>query len=256
MKTDGPRPVRNGDSSDNSNVISLDRRLHDTAPNSFKACRDLNTYWDALRGVRMMPARSEFDPRGIEQTLACTFIAEKVAPSVARVRVAGSVMNDALGMDVRGMPITAFFDPMSRDSLSEATRDLFTSPAMVTIELSARRGFGRKPLRARMVLLPLSDEQGHVTRLVGCLDVLGGLDKAPRRFKITSIHRTEISGEEPIPTGPHVPFSPKVIEKPAREFAFCEAPVSFRSKRRAPSQEAKTTEQAARSGLRLVVSNA
>ena len=51
-------------------------------PDTFPACRDLMAYWDALRAKRQMPARSEFDPRGIEQSLAYTFVAEKVAPAL------------------------------------------------------------------------------------------------------------------------------------------------------------------------------
>ncbi len=88
-----------------------------------------------------MPARSEFDPRAIENSLASIFVAEKVAASVARIRVAGAILNDTLGMDVRGMPLTALFEPTARDSVAEATRDLFASPAMVVLELNGAADF-------------------------------------------------------------------------------------------------------------------
>lgn len=250
MTTDSPiLPIR----TDFNNVVSLEHASFASAPDSFPACRDLHAYWEALRGARMMPARSEFDPRGIEQTLACTFVAEKVAPSVVRIRVAGSVMNEALGMDVRGMPITAFFDPASREVLSEATRDALASPALIEIDLTARRSFGRKPIRARMMLLPMSDAEGNITRLVGCLDFEGGLGKTPRRFQIASVRRTALSGTAPQANPARKLFDHSVEEINAPQqpsYAFAEAPTSFRSQRRAATQDAPKT-----GGLRLVVCN-
>jgi hypothetical protein len=239
-------PIR----SEFDNVVTLDHVFLSDTPETFPACRDLQAYWEALRGSHIMPSRNEFDPRGIEQILACTFVAEKVAPSVARIRVSGSVMNDALGMDVRGMPITAFFDPMSRDMLSDATRDLFASPAMLIVDLFAPRRFGRKPIRARMLLLPMSDALGQITRLVGCLDIVDGLGKAPRRFQIKSISRTELSGEAPKASIALVPFASSEVEVTQPAYAFAETQTTFRSKRRAP-QQAKPKA----SGLRLVVCN-
>lgn len=254
MTTDSPiLPIRSAF----SNVVALEPTQQCDAAISFSACRDLQAYWEALRGTRQMPARAEFDPRGIEQTLACTFVAEKVAPSVARIRVAGSVLNDALGMDVRGMPITAFFDPDSRDALSEATRDLFSSPAMVVIELEARRSFGRKPIRARMLLLPMSDAEGQITRLVGCLDIAGGLGKAPRRFEVTSLRRADLSGTAPNAVPARVPFQPMREERssepeitPIPSYAFAEAAIEFQSSRRS-SKEIPSKKHS----LRLVVCN-
>ncbi len=235
------------------NVVSLDQVNFADNPGRYPACRDLRAYWEALRAGRQMPARSEFDPRGIEETLACTFVAEKVAPSVARIRVAGSVMSEALGMDVRGMPITAFIDPESRDALSEATRDMLASPALVEIELTARRGFGRKPVHARMLLLPMSDAEGDVTRIVGCLDIDGGLGKTPRRFQIAGMRRVQLEGEAPLPAANRKLFAQN--QKPDRytnqpQYEFAEMPSEFRSQRRDPKPAVP-----AKTNLRLVVSN-
>lgn len=247
MTQDSPiLPIRSG----YTNLVSLAHESLAHSAGGFPACRDLLAYWEALRGARQMPARSEFDPRGIEHTLACTFIAEKVAPSVARIRVAGSLMNDALGMDVRGMPISTFFDPASREALAEAVRDVLTSPARIEIDLSARRSLGRKAIRARMLLLPMSDAEGAVTRIVGCLDIQGGLGKTPRRFQVCSLRRSEITGTAPAPIMPKQVFKPKAIPKtPAPQYEFAESAAPFRSSRGNDVQDA-------RKGLRLVVDNA
>lgn len=255
--TDSPvLPFRHANTAFGSNVVHLeDSRIAQSfepqSNDAFSACRDLHTYWQTLRGTRQMPARSEFDPRGIETALACTFVAEKVAPSVARIRVAGSVLNEALGMDVRGMPITALFDPASRDSLAEATRDAFASPAMVVLELSARRGFNRKPLRARFLLLPMSDADGNVSRLVGCLDIEGGSAKKPCRFQIKAMRSTNISGDAPMVQPVETPIMPTFkAENAAPSYAFAEDASVFQSRR------SKTDDTPLnRAALRLVVSN-
>ena len=36
----------------------------------YAALSQVEAYWEALRGTRLMPRRSEIDPRGIEQALA------------------------------------------------------------------------------------------------------------------------------------------------------------------------------------------
>jgi len=207
-----------------TNVVELEQKRPDHSTADFEKCLELHSYWNALRGLRQMPARSEFDPREIETALANTFVAEKVAPSVARIRVAGSLLNDVLGMDVRGMPISALFDPASRDALGEATRDLFSSPAMAVFELTARRGFNLHPMKARLLLLPMSDADGQVSRLVGCLDIAGGLGNTPRRFKIASMRRTDIKGEPPQPTRMDTE-----LKKPeaVTSYAFAETPAPF-----------------------------
>lgn len=213
-------------------------------PEDFSACRDLLAYWEALRGPLLAPARMDFDPRGIESVLSHTFVAERVAPRVARIRVAGSRLNDALGMDVRGMPITAFFDPHSRDAIGDLLIDLFARPARATLDLSAARGFVRKAIAARAVLLPMSDANGELTRLVGCFDTGSFSGAAPSRYRFEGCQMETLHGSAPQPMSLAPPA------EPARQLAFAEAPAAFRSARsRRPAQPYKAK------GLRLVVDN-
>ncbi len=232
-----------------ANIVDLASQALRHEDAMFQDCNALRAYWDSLRGARQMPARSEFDPRAIENTLASTFVAEKVAPRVARIRVSGSVLNDTLGMDVRGMPITALFDPIARDTVAEAVSELFALPAQLVLDLTSRRSFHRKAQRARMLLLPMSDAEGQVTRIVGCLDIEGPLSKTPRRFKVSALRQTQIMGEAPniIPLDP--PYIPAPHDLPS--YAFAEEPISFRSKRSETSNA-----PVSKGGLRLVVDNA
>ncbi|HHB80338.1 MAG TPA: PAS domain-containing protein, partial [Aliiroseovarius sp.] len=107
-------------------VISLRPRRQKA---HFPALSQVEAYWEGLRNGRPMPARAEVDPRGISDALEYAFVREKIAPGMARLRVAGHHLNDLLGMEVRGMPFSALFLPEARGKLQEAMETAFTAPA-------------------------------------------------------------------------------------------------------------------------------
>ena len=74
------------------------RPLGSAAPRPAQRALDLvEAYWTALRGARLVPSRSEVDPRGIEAALDRAFVAERIAPGVARLRLAGAHLADLNG---------------------------------------------------------------------------------------------------------------------------------------------------------------
>ncbi|MCB2111761.1 MAG: PAS domain-containing protein, partial [Rhodobacteraceae bacterium] len=68
----------------------------------FHSISVVRAYWEALRAGREVPYRSEIDPRGIESALEHTFVLERIAPRIARFRLAGVHLCDLMGMEVRG----------------------------------------------------------------------------------------------------------------------------------------------------------
>ncbi len=157
-----------------------------------QAMSEVRAYWEALRNGRMVPLRSEIDPRGIERALEYAFILEKAAPQVARFRLAGMHLTDLLGMDVRGMPLTALFTPAARAQIATVTEAVFAAPQIAELSLAAETGFGRPPMEARMLMLPLRSDLGDITRALGCLIAEGHIGRAPRRFDVASVQLTSI----------------------------------------------------------------
>jgi hypothetical protein len=49
----------------------------------YTAIAQVEAYWNALRGDKLLPKRSEIDPRGIERALENAFILERIAPGCA-----------------------------------------------------------------------------------------------------------------------------------------------------------------------------
>ncbi|WP_245926002.1 PAS domain-containing protein [Ascidiaceihabitans donghaensis] len=150
----------------------------------FSALNQVESYWEALRGTRMMPKRSEIDPRGIESALEYTFILERIAPGMARLRIAGSHLSDLMGMEVRGMPLTSFITPTGRRQISDTLEEVFQRPAVCEVRMSAESGSGKPHMDARMLLLPLKSDLGDVSRVLGCFVAHGDVGRSPRRFDV------------------------------------------------------------------------
>lgn len=195
---------------------------------SLTPIRQAEAYWTALLAGGGVPMRSQIDPRGLENILEYTFILERIAPGLARFRLAGSHLNKLAGMEVRGMPLTAFFEGDARDAVTETLEQVFANPAVAELELQARRKLGRAHMQARMILLPLKSDLGDVSRVLGVLISDGVIGATPRRFLV---EETKLRPVDKLQSSPATRRAPAV--------GFAEDPEAF---------------QPARSHLRLVSS--
>lgn len=176
------------------NDVGMTRSITETG---FAPLAQVEAYWEALRGNRLMPTRAEIDPRGIEQALEYSFIVERIAPGIARLRIAGSHLNDLMGMEVRGMPLTAFMSPASRRQLSDTLEDVFETPATSVLTLHAPQKVGVPSLDAKLLLMPLQSDLGDVSRILGALVSVGDIGRGPRRFEITGSSLRPIVTDSP-----------------------------------------------------------
>ncbi len=131
--------------------------------------RQIEAYWSALRNGAAVPKRAQIDPRGLENMLEYAFILERIAPGIARIRLAGQHLKQLAGMEVSGMPLSTFFSPSGRNHVSAALEHVFDAPAVVELVLQGKPAWGRKAPEARMILLPLQDENGQINRAMGVL---------------------------------------------------------------------------------------
>jgi hypothetical protein len=129
-----------------------------------------------------IPKRVDMTPGPMMDGLAHCFVLERVTPSVARFRVAGQSVQKLLNMEPRGMPISALFTPAGREMLAPIIYDVCEQPEINEIPLIATRGLARSPLRARMLLLPLRNDDEGINRLFGALVVDGKPSRRALRF--------------------------------------------------------------------------
>ncbi len=208
----------------------------------YAALQEVRAYWEGLRVAGHLPDRASIDPRGMNRALEHVFLIERIAPGVARFRLAGMHLTVLMGMEVRGMPLTALLEPAARDAAQDLVEAVFAGPATVELSLEAERGLGRPALEGRMLLLPVIGDDGVCDRALGCLVTLGNIGRSPRRFAIAR-QRTDA-------VLPHAPaLTPAAIVRPAMQPGFADAARPFN----APKAETSATRQ--RSHLRLVKSD-
>lgn len=165
-------------------------------------------YWQALRGPEGgLPERARFDPRGIAGLLGVTLLLERVSAGEVRIRLAGMALHEMLGMELRGMPLSALVVPDSRAALAIKVERVFDSPAVGRLNFAAEPGFGRPPCSARLLLLPMIGASGAVDRALGALVCEGVLGKAPRRLVLETSQLERISNRR-LPRPAAAPASP------------------------------------------------
>ena len=219
------------------NVVSMT----DYQPESgYAAIAQIEAYWEALRGSRMVPKRSEIDPRGIEGALENAFIVERIAPGIARMRIAGSHLTDLMGMEVRGMPLTALFSATARPQISEMLEDVFQAPGVASFKLNAPAAPDQPEGEARMILLPLKSDLGDVSRLLGCLVFRGQIGLTPRRLDIVTKEfiRLMPGTDAHLPAKPSPSRPPQAAPAPVLGFAAPETAFAGKPSeaQRAPGQ--------------------
>ncbi len=152
----------------------------------FAGLNEVRAYWEALRSPDALPRRDAIDPRGMAQSLERVFLIERIAPGIARFRLAGIMFNELMGMEVRGMPLSSLVEPASRDRMADALEQVFAGPKVLEMALEGERGIGRPALGARMLLLPVANLRGETLLALGCLCTEGQIGRSPRRFAIAS----------------------------------------------------------------------
>lgn len=180
--------------------------------NDARACdalvNGLHRRWAALTAPGQVPDRVLVTPEAIGVALPYAFIAERIAPGIARLRVAGRKVSDAMGGEARGMPLSYMFAPSARDEAGRALDRVFQAPATARLPLIMPRGLGRSALRGQMLLLPVADVTGQVTRALGAV-VFEGDVTAPRKINFDPERGAEFSfvskpAPLPEPSGGHL----------------------------------------------------
>lgn len=175
----------------------------------------LEDYWKTLRHAERIPARNDLVPSKIDHVLPYAFILQRVAPGIARFRVAGQKLHGLLKMDARGMPFTTLFEPEARDRIQDLIEQAFVEPAIIGMSVNSPGTLLRPVIEGKMLLLPMRDHHGTANRLLGALVTQPHTANRPRRFTISekSAVRHEPLGIK-IAATQIIPREPVVTEKP------------------------------------------
>jgi len=211
--TDAPEPIATTLRQQVGNILRLPFALRGPAL-EYPLISAVLGYWEELRGARIAPARSELDPRRLSRALEFTFIAEFVAPEVARLRIAGRHFEALLGMDPRGMPLGVLLSLDARTELGNALAQV-SQGARAQLPLRAESGIGKPGLDGLLVLMPLTDGQGRITRVLGVLETHGQIGRTPRRFRLSASRAPTLpQPQRPEGTSPPAPAARSAGQRP------------------------------------------
>ncbi len=144
--------------------------------------QQVEAHWESLRASEIVPHQMNLTSESLNDALAHCFVLERVAPTIARFRVAGKQVNTLLGMDARGMPLSILFSAEGREALGPLVEAVCDGPEIAEIPVMTTRGLRRTVLRGRILLLPLKDRAGKVTRIFGALVIDGAPGRQAVRF--------------------------------------------------------------------------
>jgi len=162
--------------------------------------RALYNYWEALRGQRPCPYRSEVDPRDMEGDARHLFLLENLGDGNVRFRLSGSALEEAIGFDLRGMSARTIMTGKARESFLALIGETLAEPGVGYARLMAPDG----AQVWEIVLLPLRSDFGKIDRLTRTITLEGELD-ADARARLLEIadrcpvHRT-LTGEMQVVT--------------------------------------------------------
>ncbi|MEM7546848.1 MAG: PAS domain-containing protein [Pseudomonadota bacterium] len=154
----------------------------------------LYEYWSALRAGRPAPYKAEITANGVGRSLAAnTFILENLGAGNLRFRLAGSMLYDIFGLEVRGMNITAMMVDADRARLRTMIEMALDGPSIAIMQGSVVSSDGDAH-EIEMVFAPLKNDFDHMDRVLGAAHIFGSdhLAAAPRRCAIRSTRITEI----------------------------------------------------------------
>ncbi len=179
------------ENNDGERVIDFDSaRRNDIHPTLAR----VDAYWNQQRKGRLVPSRSDIDPMGLEGVLGNVFIAERISTGLARFRIAGTHLNNIVGLDVRGMPVSAIFNAPDREKLAQGLESVFDHPATFHLKLESAKSFGRGHLTGEMMFMPLRSDLGEISRALGVVTMTGDVGRTPRRFSILQSDRRGLTG--------------------------------------------------------------
>jgi len=144
-------------------------------------------YWQRLRAGRRVPARTDLDPEAIRAYLPHSGIVERHTTGRVSFRLAGRKLEVLTGMALRGMPLRSLFRVAHRARFEALLREVFEGPRVMTLSLSAARA-GEPLVTADLLLLPLSDQRGEMTRALAVLTPVDRPTGVPHRFDIRRAH--------------------------------------------------------------------
>ena len=139
-----------------------------------KVTQELFAYWNALRDGRIAPTRGEIEPRDIRRILPYIFILERRDSWSYRFRLAGTGLCNIYGTEFRGHNMLNLWQSECQSKMNQLLDDVVGSASVGLVDYTAETP-DRREATLEMVLLPLAQDNGAITRVLGAATPLDDL---------------------------------------------------------------------------------
>lgn len=124
--------------------------------------------WRRLVFAGLAPERAKLDPREFARAMPQTFITGRAETGAYPIRLAGELIRDLFGRDLRGENLMDLWHPASRLELRSAMELARRGPAPIVAAAKAKSADGRETA-VEVFLAPLRGADGQSDRFLGLL---------------------------------------------------------------------------------------
>jgi hypothetical protein len=125
-------------------------------------------YWNAQRGTRLAPERSDIDPRAIRHVLGDTIMLAADFVDQLRYRLAGTRVCALFCREIKGEAFSALWDQASCGAIDDLLAAVAKDKAGAVAGVNGRTNDGDQ-LQLELLLLPLAHHAHTRTRALGAL---------------------------------------------------------------------------------------
>jgi len=132
------------------------------------ASRELYAYWQAKRGTRAAPERTDIEPGAIRAVLADAFMLGLDRSAGHPIRLAGTRMCALFGRDIKGESFLDLWDSTNRRTM-EGLLSILSDECTGTVAGAIGQNESGESLELELLLLPLSSRRPIFARAIGVL---------------------------------------------------------------------------------------
>lgn len=122
-------------------------------------------YWNAIKGDAAAPLRTNVNPADFRQVLTQIFMLGRLGPGDYRFRLAGALLNELHGGELRGREICSLFLRDEQLGLKSTLESMRATPEPVVVTATAHAG--DRSAQVEILLAPLADQRGEIDRVLG-----------------------------------------------------------------------------------------
>jgi hypothetical protein len=132
--------------------------------------RELFDYWNARRGERLAPERSDIEPSAIRSVLGDTFVLEASGFDNHLFRIAGTRLCALFGRELKGESFTSLWQRTGQTSIRELLAVVMEEKVGVVASVTgATSDDTLQPVQLELMVLPLASHSRSEARVMGAL---------------------------------------------------------------------------------------